>query len=210
MRLTMEFKDARKVMLNFYYYTEKQFKEFIDIVPLINSPITYSPIMYNVLQSSCGQIENLMRLLCDKFELRYSEKNFPTYYKLLNNDGVLERQKIILLKESGETEPFKIDSNFETPRWWRGYNDTKHNLPEGLQEGNLGNVTGAISGLYALHCFVYYAQFSSSDILEKSKWYDIDPLFTNEGEPIKTTLDNLPKSDLFYSVFRFNAGGAGL
>jgi len=207
----MEFKDARQVMLNFYYYTEKQFKEFVDIVPLINSPITYSPILYNVLQSSCGQIENLLRLLCDKFELKYSdnEKKFPTYYKLLNNGGVLERQKITLLKVSGETEPFKIDSNSKTPSWWHGYNDTKHNLPEGFQEGNLGNVTNAITGLYALHCFVYYAQFSSSsDILKKSNWYDIDPLLTNEGEPIKTALDNLPKSDLFYSIYRYNAGGA--
>jgi len=204
----MEFKDARQVMSNFYYYTEKQFKEFIDIVPLINSPITYSPILYNVLQSSCGQIENMLRLLCDKFELKYSDKNFPTYYKLLNEDEILESQKVILLKESGEIEPFKINSDSETPRWWRGYNDTKHNLPEGLQEGNLGNVTSAMAGLFSLHCFTYYAQFSSSDILKKPKWYELDPIFTDYGEPIRTTLDSLPKSDLFYSIYRYNAGGA--
>lgn len=204
----MEFKDARQIMLNFYFYTEKQFKDFIDIVPLVNSPITYSPIMYNVLQSSCGQIENMMRLLCDKFELKYVEKNFPSYYKLLNRDGILARQQIALLKESGANTPFQFTSEY-APNWWSGYNDTKHNLPDGLQQGNLGNVTLALSGLFALHCIAYNAQVSPSDnVLKKDNWMEENVLFFDSNMRVShRSFDERPKSDVFYCLSKYSENG---
>lgn len=205
----MDLNEARQIMLKFYFYTEKQYKEFIDIIPLGNSATTHSPILYNVLQSSCGQIENLMRLLCDKFQLSYSEKNFPIYYKLLNEDGVLERQHITLSKNSGVLIPFQLEPNFMTPKWWRGYNETKHDLPDGLRAGNLGNVTNALGALYALHCFAYYAYLtSSSNILKKSFWYEKDFLFLDSDMRMsREELDHRPKSEIFYCLSYFNEEG---
>lgn len=210
MQAEMEFNEARQVMLNFYFYTEKQYKEFIDIIPLTNSPITYSPIMYNVLQSSCGQIENMLRLLCDKLNVTYEQEKFPYYYRSLNVEGVLERQQIALLKESGGITPFRIEPNQYAPFWWRGYNETKHKLPEGIQQGNLGNVTNALGALFTLHCIAYYCQFSdSTNILKASNWHETTSLaFDSNMEVHRESFDPRPKSEIFYCLSYFNEHGA--
>ena len=68
------FQIQRNRMLNFYYVNEDQFMDLVKIVPLENHPSTFSPILYNILQSTCSQVENMMRLLCDYLQLKYKKK----------------------------------------------------------------------------------------------------------------------------------------
>jgi len=192
-------------MLDFYIETEKQFLDFIRIIPLDNNQNTYSPLLYNILQSSCGQVENLLRMICDKAGLQYTEKNFPSYHSQLNSKKMLEKQTVLLLKTKKKYNPFMIDQGFITPFWWRGYNDTKHDLPNGLKQGNLENTINALSSVYILHCVARYAHYSVH-VIDDSLWYSTDPLYTVSGELVREH-SMYPKSELFYSMRRFNSAG---
>lgn len=67
------FYNAWKEML-LSYEEELQFLEFNRLVPIIgNSPETFSIRLYDILQSTCGQVES-MKLLCERLDLKYPTK----------------------------------------------------------------------------------------------------------------------------------------
>src|SRR5467141_1958720 len=93
-----EFQIERTKMLDFYDVTEADFIDLIRIIPLENHPSTFSPKLYNILQSSCSQVENLLRLLCDKFQLSYSKNPdsiYKEYSQLINKNDLLKRQRVL-------------------------------------------------------------------------------------------------------------------
>jgi hypothetical protein len=204
-----DFQNKRRKMLDIYFATERKLIELSWIIPLDNNSVTYSPELYSILQSSCGQVENMLRMLCEICELRYSDKNFPEYYKLLDNStDLLKRQWIYNKKTRITLYPLEIEDGCVSPAWWRGYNGTKHNLPEGLTKGNIENTINALGSLYAIHCIAHTAQYYEKDILEKSYWYESDISLNSEYELDRIGFDTRPKSDLFYCATKFNKEGA--
>src|SRR5579885_3105939 len=169
----MTFEQELEKMQNFYLYTDREFNELSQIIPLDNKLETYSPRFYNILQSTCGQVENICRILCEKLQLRPSKSNFASYYSELNVDGMLEKQAVYLIKKNEVKMPFKITSN-KTPDWWQNYNDTKHKLPDGILQGNIGNTINALSALYSLHRIAFHVRFEANPIrvLCKKHWYE--------------------------------------
>ncbi|HZS73106.1 MAG TPA: hypothetical protein VFA69_01245 [Candidatus Nitrosotalea sp.] len=158
-------------MNNAYKDLERQFVELSYVIPLKNKPDTYSPRLYNILQSACGQIENMSRMICDKLEVLYEKPNFPNYYKALNSDKMLEKQVAYLVQNYQTIGPFKIESDV-TPNWWKNYNDTKHDLPSGFLQGNLGNTIEALAALYQLQRIAYFVQYDPDPrrLLRQEKW----------------------------------------
>lgn len=217
----MQFQLKRNRILNIYYDIETQFIELSRIIPIDNDDQTYSPRLYNILQMSCGQVENMMRLICDKLGIDYLnpdkpnwKPNFPAYYKKINENNILSIQMIALreidIKETTRTyHPFELVSNEHTPFWWTAYNNTKHDLPEGYRQGNLKNTLHALSAVYSIHCMAYYVQHvdTKESFLDRSHWWGDTASYTGDGELISSQFDPLPKSELFYSCTRFNAHG---
>ncbi|MBS3926528.1 MAG: hypothetical protein KGZ34_07570 [Nitrosarchaeum sp.] len=196
-------------MLDIYFATERKLIELSWIIPLDNNPVTYSPELYSILQSSCGQVENMLRMLCEICKLPFSDKKFPEYYKLLDNSTNLLKRQWIYNKKTRETfHPLEIEDGCVSPSWWRGYNGTKHNLPEGLTKGNIENTVNALGALYAIHCISYTAQHHTKDIFETSNWFESDISLNSEYELDRVGFDTRPKSDLFYCATKFNKDGA--
>jgi len=85
------FYEIWKDMLAAYGEEELQFLEFNRLVPIKgNSPETFSIRLYDILQSTCGQIESMMKILCDKLDLEYPKKpKFTKLFELLNEENVL-------------------------------------------------------------------------------------------------------------------------
>ena len=129
------FQKKRNIMLNYHIEVEQQFQEVLRTIPLENDDHVFSPRLYNILQNSCVQVENMLRLLCDKLELHYEKPKFPEYYKLLNS--ILKIQRIALIKKQGTLYPLEIQEGLETPFWWTAYNKSKHELPDGFVQGNM-------------------------------------------------------------------------
>lgn len=198
----MKFKEQLNKMYDFYMYTEKQFMDLIRIIPLDNEPKTHSPMLYNILQSACGQAENLMRLICDEIGLEYHGDHFPNYSEPLNRDGMLEMQEVILVKTNKNYKPFHLEEGKIVPFWWTGYNGTKHKLPDGLKEGNLENTVNALASVYLLHCMANYANYYHN-LTDRRNWYPVHPIYTATGEFVKVRMI-LPDSEIFASLFSYN------
>ena len=71
----MNFEKDLRHMRDSYFELERQFIEISRIIPLDNPSDTYSPRLYDILQTSCGQVENLLRLICDKLELESGQNS---------------------------------------------------------------------------------------------------------------------------------------
>ena len=188
-----------------YYELERRFIEISRIIPLDNSEDTYSPRLYDILQTSCGQVENLLRLICDKLELDYGENpDFPKYYELLNGTRVLEKQVMDYFSSNYVCTPFQLEPNKKTPFWWRAYNKTKHHLPQGYKEGNLKNTIFALAGVYALQCFAIYCTHTGRDILDNSNWMQESGMSLNTLRPTVeahwNSEDVRPRSTVFFPV----------
>jgi hypothetical protein len=206
----MTFQDDWNEMLVFYFETEKDFIDLSRIIPLGNNPDTYSTKLYNILQSSCGQVENMMRIICDKFNLPRSDRpKFLELYKLLNQNHILEMQTIDVMKGKNAYRPFILNSTQEARNWWLSYNDTKHNLPQGLKAGNIGNTLLALCGLYALHCMAHYSRYALANFFDSKSWHtQTSTAMTVNGEIVRTALDDRPKSELFYALTYYHDSGA--
>jgi len=203
----MSFDNDLKPMRDSYYEIERRFIEISRIIPLENPPETYSPRLYEILQTSCGQVENLLRLICDKLQLTYANNNFPAYYQALNSTGILVSQGIDYFSGNLICMPFTIVAGNSTPFWWKAYNDTKHGLPEGYKQGNLKNTINSLAAVYALHCIGAYVQNFGDDVMKISQWHQRSSISMNTLRPVtefEWHIDKVrPKSDIFYPISYF-------
>jgi len=209
----MEFNEIPRIkesskMLDAYYELEAQLMEINRIIPFDNSPKTYSIRLYQILQSACAQIENLMRIICDYANLEYKTPkkpngDFPTFFKLLNKDNVLSLQVVAVRQSDNEAIiPFAILKTKKTPFWWQEYNETKHTLPEGFKSGTLENTKYAMAALYALHCTIFYWNNHYGDsVLEKTNWKHKSSVSIDMYSQIhRDKEDYRPRSNSFYCI----------
>jgi len=206
----MSFDEDIDELKNAYFGTEHQFIEVSRVISVDNEPATFSPRLYSVLGDACSRVENLLRLLCDKLQIPYtdSEKNFPGYYNKLNETGILQRQLVDLLIGKKTYSPFVTPQDRDSPIWWTAYNKTKHDLPRGYKKGNLGNTIHALAGAYSLHCISSYVRDHGRNVLKNEWWNELDStsLNTQSEFPIvaeRPTDTFLPKSKIFYCLSFF-------
>jgi len=197
-----------------YFGTEHQFIEVTRVIPIDNNPLTFSPRLYSILGDTCSQVENLLRILCEKLEIPITEQpKFPELFEKLNVNEVLRIQRVALLIGKNAYEPFVIESDKKAPSWWRAYNETKHDLPKGYKKGNLGFTILALSAAFSLHCMAAHVRDYGKDVLLKENWDVIDALSVNtQSEFAAVGIEQLshyiPKSKIFHclSIFRDRMG----
>src|SRR2546422_9704784 len=135
-------------MQGLYVESERQFAEFTNIIPLKANPLElYSPRLWGILLSVGSQIDGLLKLLTEEFNLHVNSEKFPAQCQALNSGGMLSAQKITLRDKFAPFNPFEE----ETRGWWEAYNATKHDLPEGIYKATLGNTIQALGALFILN-----------------------------------------------------------
>ena len=203
-----------KSMLAAYYEEELQFLEFNRLIPIKdNSPDTSSIRLYGILQSTCGQVENMMKILCDrlKIEIEKNQPKFPDLFDPLNKEGMLSDQIIYSIKKDNVLSPFLISHGDFAPKWWMDYNNTKHDLPEGFKKGNINNTVFSLAALYSLHVISYYVYHQgtmATDLLKRENWYCGETSFSQNmyDEIYEKEHDPRPRSELFYSLSKLDRG----
>jgi len=187
---------------------EDRFLSFNKVVAFNHNPDeVYSPRLYSVLQGASSQVISMMQLLTSELKLYKSQKQekFHFYYKLLNSEGMLSKQIICPKKDTRRImAPFQIYEN-ETPKWWKKYNDSKHDLPKGAYQGTIGNVLGAMGALAILHDIAEQAEKMNEPnmLLDGSKWvvYSDDIISNNARLKLKAESDF--KSKIFFFLRHF-------
>lgn len=206
----MSFNEIRLKLVDYYFYLESSFVEITRIIPLDNPTETFSPRLYEILQSTCSQIESISKIMSDKLELRPQEKKFPYIYEKMNSEGLLDMQAVDLYKLPGGNpmQPL-VKTGEHAPKWWDDYNSSKHNLPEGYKAGNIGNVPIALAGLYVFHVMAYYLQYANENFLKRNHWLTIDAIGINSDnrEADLGVAYHGPKSKIFMPLTHFSESG---
>jgi len=203
----LSFNETRLKLVDYYFYLESSFIDISMIIPLENPPKTFSPRLYEILQSTCSQVESLSKIISDKLELNPAEQTFPYIYEIMNSEGLLDMQRVDLYKLPGgrAMEPLKKTGRYST-KWWDEYNETKHHLPDGYRAGNIENVTTAIAGLYVFHVMTYYLQFSEGNFLNKNYWSTVTsiPFNPDNREVFHGIAYHGPGSKIFLPLTHFS------
>lgn len=205
----MDANESLSQMRSHYLELEREFIEFNNIIPCNHNPSTvYSPRLVTIMQSCGPQIYGMLEFLTNHFSIETKNDKFPSYYKELNEKGMLAFQKVILKYNRRILSPFKF--NKDVPSWWTAYNDAKHRLLEGGNfSATLNNVIKILGAIFILHKIaeelMETEQGKKMLILDKRNWRHIKPqkFFRSVSH---ATLDNTNLSTsidrrLFSAVF---------
>ena len=103
-------------MLDHYFYLESSLIDTIQIIPLGNNGRTYSPKLYDILQSTCSHFESLLKMIYTQLKFSYPpQNNIVPYYKSINEYGLLSGQVLLFRKyQDGKFfYPFRTDQDLE-------------------------------------------------------------------------------------------------
>ena len=207
--------DALSKFEEHYRYLESSFLDITRIIPLENKPETFSPRLYEILQSICSQVDGIVRLMHKKY-ISTSKEPTAALYEALNQKGIISYQ-VLVHKSRPNWKPIKpFLCNFECalrdedddlheygphermPKWWKAYNDSKHDLPEGYRAGNIENTYLALAGLYLLHVMMRQNLHDKEDFLKKDSWVRYKKMVISGGKGYSyERIIAGPSSDLF-------------
>lgn len=102
-------------------------------------------------QAICSEVDVLMKSICNEFG--YSADNMKMYTKKILEKWPNIINQRIAIDDRVELKPFinwKSGEDYQSPDWWKPYNDVKHQRLDNFQSANLKNVINALGGLYIL------------------------------------------------------------
>ena len=201
----------------YYRYLESSFISITRIIPLENTPDTFSPRLYEILQSVCSQVDGILKLMHSECMPTRKETTAAVYGDL-NQEGVFNYQTLVYKSRPDWNEIKSFSCKFRCvflhecdeshgngsydrmPKWWKAYNDSKHNLPEGYDAGSIENTYLALASLYTLHVMMRQYPRNKNGFLKRDTWKP-NGLFVlgrdkkHFTEPITTE----PSSEIFIS-----------
>ena len=77
-----------------YSYLESSFIDITRTIPLENTPDTFSPRLYEILQSICSQVEGIVKLMHEEY-IGTSKKPAAAQYEALNRECVISHQTLV-------------------------------------------------------------------------------------------------------------------
>ena len=205
----------------YYHYLESSFVDITRIIPLENEPDTFSPRLYEILQSTCSQVDGILKLMHGRY-ISTCEKSAATMYEALNREGVISSRVLAPKNHSDwkEIRPFLcdfkcifLDNDVDPhedvtpngmPKWWKAYNESKHGLPEGYKAGNIENTYLALAGLYVLHVMMRKHLRDASDFLKRDYWVTGNPIprVSNRMRTVEPAIIE-PPSEIFMPKIQF-------
>ena len=181
--------DKLFILEEHYQYLESSFVDVVKLIPLENNPDTFSPRLYEILQSTCSQVDSIVKLLHTECLGKSANWAAAKQYSELDRTGVFSIQEIAFLSRPDwkPIKPFSCDFACAirdtdndlhggkgtwgiTPKWWQKYNTTKHALPDGYKEGSIENTYLALAGLYVLHVMICMLSRNEKEFLNQNFW----------------------------------------
>ena len=165
-------------MQELYRFTERQFLEFDEIVPmrLNRKGDTVSPKLYFLLMTICGQVESVTGRICKSLDIRAESDTFSALYKKLCEEfSTTKEQSVQTVMTREVIRPFGETEN-DTPSWWTSYNKVKHDIPKGIERATVRHTIHALGGLYLLLNFYQSIPCNNpKDILDAENWFSGNP-----------------------------------
>ena len=200
----MSFENKLTKIQNLYLDTERQLTEVSYTIPLDNKPTVYSPRFYNILQFTCAQIHSLLKIISRNLQLKVKSDRFDNYHKILNRQRMLESQEALFIPDRTRITPFNKKAKHE---WWTGYNETKHQLPEGIKQGTIGNVLNSLAAAYVLNNIAKISTWKHEEntILDGKNWHNVFKTYGTQNFRIllETNTQSPISSKFFYLTTQY-------
>ena len=161
-------------MQELYRFTERQFLEFDEIVPmrLNKEGNVVSPKLYFLLMAVCGQVESVTRHICKELGIPVKKNDgFSTLYnKLCGKFSLIKEQSVQIVMTRDVIRPFG-ETEKDIPSWWTSYNNVKHKIPEGMEHATARQTIYALGGLYLLMNLYQSLPRNPKDVLNVDNWF---------------------------------------
>jgi hypothetical protein len=118
---------------------------FVELVPENHG--AYSIQIVRLLLTIGSEIDVVLKLICEVVEPSSKAKNITGYYRVISNHFPEFPETIITSKIDYHAAPWQEWREGNTPRWWRAYNDVKHERTRFFSAANIGNLLNALAAL---------------------------------------------------------------
>jgi hypothetical protein len=116
---------------------------------------TYSIEFARILLGAGSEIDVLCKVLCQEHHLPVSTENINGYRSaIVGRFPGFTKLEIQLPRYGLVRLPWQAWEQGTNPRWWRAYNQVKHERHNHFEDANLENALDAVSGLFVLVSYV--------------------------------------------------------
>lgn len=107
----------------------------------------YSIEIVRLLLTTGSEVDVILKLICEAIQPSFKPKNITGYYRVISKHFPEFPETIITSKIDYRATPWQEWREDFPPRWWRAYNDVKHERNRFFSAANVGNLLGALAGL---------------------------------------------------------------
>lgn len=127
----------------------------------------YSNEYIKQYQAICSEVDVIMKSICKEFGNPSVEKMTQYTPIILQRWPNIKNQKVEM--KDMELQPFLNwqETPYQSPDWWKPYNDVKHKRIDNYKNANLKNVLNALAGLYIL------CNYFVKEIGDRDNTYDV-------------------------------------
>jgi hypothetical protein len=181
--------EKSKIHWNYFIAIEKDIENVSRYVEFSKKNFNvYSIELTHLLLAISSEVDVMAKLICKHFQPRRKFDNIREYSSiLLRKIPELPKNEVFINRYGLSLKPWENWSKENSPAWWRGYNNVKHNRDTFFYEANLKNVLNAFGALLILN-YHYYSYKLTPD---GEKIYPKE--VTRKLEP-KTTFFTLPEN----------------
>lgn len=203
--------DDLEKMQNYYHGIEREFLEFLHVVPYKDNPrYVHSSRLYGIMHHACTQVESLSKWICEWLKLKPTCYNFYSCYNKINKHRILSSFGVVFMKTE-VIRPFQskntpVGKHMQHP-WWVAYNHSKHQYPKGITNTTLGHTIYSLGSAYILHgiaqtAIEYPSKAQSQNMLQKEYWKDeVTKYHEDLFEALRFANDEV-KSEIFVYLTR--------
>ncbi|ELV8717087.1 TPA: hypothetical protein I7230_18170 [Vibrio vulnificus] len=124
----------------------------------------FSTQLSKLLLSIGSEVDVVLKQLCRTADAKASRKNIIDYFKVINSNASAKEmlnEEVFITRFGLSFQPFAGWDENNRPKWWRAYNNVKHDRLQNYPEASLKNVLFAISAL--MICIFYLEKLSNPE-----------------------------------------------
>jgi hypothetical protein len=151
---------------NYFLVLESDLEQLSKYIEFADSNFkTYSQKLAHLLLAAGSEVDVVLKGICKKIDSQFKNENIECYRELINSEFPKLHELNVRLPRYGlEISPWDNWKNNKTPKWWRDYNQVKHNRDEYFSKANLWNAIASMAGLFLAVLYFYKEEAENGEL----------------------------------------------
>jgi len=125
---------------------------------------TFSIEYAKLLLAVGSEIDVLCKIICKNLDTSAKRDNINDYRACLTAHTQIASEEVLIRRYNLSLRPWFEWTSENNPRWWRSYNNVKHQRDLHFTEANLENCANAMAGLFTTVLYCYKAEQSVDNL----------------------------------------------